>query len=302
MLALLTLGGCTHGKKQESVAEEPQPVNKVVGIGKIIPLGGVSELASPAPGIVTAVLVKTGDEVKKGDVLITLNNTSQSLAVNEVDKQIASQRKSIQSAQSLIDQQKITLNEKERVLQDTKELLQAGAATGERVRSLQSDYDAGVQQLRKLESDLQVQQARLGELSAQRASRAETLQLATLTAPMDGCILDIHPLPGESLSQYETYARMAPDAPLIVKAEIDELFANKLAVGQGCSINLIGETETRATGKILHISPALQKKSLFSDSGEDMEDRRVREIEVSIDGDQKNLLIDTKVECTVHIN
>jgi hypothetical protein len=54
-------------------------------------------------------------------------------------------------------------------------------------------------------------------------------------------------------------------------------------------------------GEILSISPDLKKKSLFSDSGQDLQDRRVREIEISI-GNDANLLIDTKVECTVHLN
>jgi len=56
-----------------------------------------------------------------------------------------------------------------------------------------------------------------------------------------------------------------------------------------------------AQGKILSISPDLKKKSLFSDSGQDLQDRRVREIEISIDKDT-NLLIDTKVECMIHLN
>jgi len=302
LLAFLVTTSCSNKKRETVPAEPQQPIKMVVGLGKIISQGGVSELASPTAGIVTSVRVKKGDHVKKGDILITLNNTSQLLAVNKVEKQIASQRESIQSAQFLIDKEKITVNDKKRVLDDTKELLQVGAATGENVRSLQVEYDASIQQLRKLESDLQIQRSRLGELWTEHASKAEILQLTTLTAPMDGLMLDITPLPGESLNQYQAYAQLAPESPLIVKAEIDELFATQLVVGQECTINLIGETQPLARGKILNISPGLLKKSLFADSGEDMEDRRVREIEVSIKGDQRNLLIDTKVECTIHLN
>jgi hypothetical protein len=95
---------------------------------------------------------------------------------------------------------------------------------------------------------------------------------------------------------------MAPDAPLLVVAEIDELFAEKLALGQPCSIAFMGDSVPVAQGKILRISPNLKKKSLFSDSGNDLEDRRVREIEVLLSDIKKPLLIGSKLECTVKLN
>ena len=83
-------------------------------------------------------------------------------------------------------------------------------------------------------------------------------------------------------------------------AEIDELFANELAVGQQCTI-LVADSVLSSEETILRISPDLKRKSLFSDSGNDLEDRRVRKIEVS-----RNVgvtpLIDTKVECVVILN
>jgi iron only hydrogenase large subunit-like protein len=95
--------------------------------------------------------------------------------------------------------------------------------------------------------------------------------------------------------------RLAPDTPLIVLAEIDEMFSNRLKLGQSCEIRVAGNPQPVAHGKLIVISPDLKSKSLFSDSGEDFQDRRVREIEVSIDNDS-GLLIDTKVECIVHLN
>ncbi|HNX65358.1 MAG TPA: HlyD family efflux transporter periplasmic adaptor subunit [Bacteroidales bacterium] len=298
LLLLLTITGC--GKKQATKpVSVPQPVTQIVGLGKIMPVGGVSELASPVSGIITGIPVKEGSKVKKGDILVQLDNKSQQLDVAEAENKMMSQQKAIESARLLLNQKSIALEDKLRKLTDAGELLKAGAATGDNVRMLQNDYDQGVQEVKKLQSDLALQESQLNELSVQKEIKINTLSQTTLRAPMDGTVLDILPRTGESVSQYQTYGRLAPDAPMIVQAEIDEMFSDKLEQGQSCSVRLLGESQPVASGKIISVSADLKKKSLFSDSGEDMQDRRVREIEISLDEVSKPLLINTKVECTV---
>ncbi|MFA6739721.1 MAG: HlyD family efflux transporter periplasmic adaptor subunit [Bacilli bacterium] len=274
----------------------------IVGIGKVIPKGGISDLAAPVSGIVRQINVQTGDVVKSGDVLLVLDNTDASFAVKEADSRIASQKGNVQSVNNMVKRERLALKENLRLLNDSQELFEAGAISGEKVRELQSNYDQGVLQLKKLESDLEGQQAQLQELAVQQASKKNNLSLTQLTAPINGTVLDIIPKLGEAVTVYQTYGRMAPDAPLLVVAEIDELFAEKLALGQPCSIAFMGDSVPVAQGKILRISPNLKKKSLFSDSGNDLEDRRVREIEVLLSDIKKPLLIGSKLECTVKLN
>ena len=88
---------------------------------------------------------------------------------------------------------------------------------------------------------------------------------------------------------------------MLFRSEIDEMFSTRIAIGQTAEITLSGSTAVVATGRISRISPDLKKKSLFADSGQDFQDRRVREIEILLD-DDTNMLIDTKVECIIDIN
>lgn len=290
--------GCSK-KKTEATPVRTSSVTQIVGIGKVVPDGGISELASPVSGIVREISVQSGSKVKKGAVLLLLDHTNQSLAINEIDSRLVSQKKSIESAKALVEQEQLASAEKERQLEDARTLLKDGATTGDNVQKLQNDYDQGIQKVKKLKSDLLVAEAQLRELSAEKATKTEDLRLTTLKAPMDGTILDILPKKGEAVSQYQTYVRMAPATPLIVEAEIDEMYAGSLAVGQHCVIKLTGDVNPVAEGTIVRISPDLKKKSLFSDNKDDLEDRRVRKIEVSIQHTKANLLIDTKVECKV---
>jgi multidrug resistance efflux pump len=290
------------GKKEVKQTETaPAPVTQIVGLGKIIPQGGISELASPGSGIVTEIKAVAGSKVKKGDLLVQLDQTDQRLAVQETDQKLASQQKSIESAQFLVDQKETALADKLRKLTDAQDLLKKGASTGENVRALQNDYDQALYELKKSKADLSVLQSQLSEISVQKAIKLKDLQQTSLVAPMDGVVLDIDPKVGEAVSQHQKYASLAPNAPLIVLAEIDEMFAGKLETGLACRISLAGEKESIASGKIINISADLKKKSLFSDSGEDLEDRRVREIEIAIDQNSQQLLINAKVACTIQI-
>lgn len=105
---------------------------------------------------------------------------------------------------------------------------------------------------------------------------------------------------GAALSQYATYAEFAPAGALIIRSEVDELFSQKLKVGQQVEIRYAGSQEVIATGEIKMLSPYLKKKSLFSEKANDQEDRRVREVRISIKGNS-GLIINSKVECVIKL-
>jgi multidrug resistance efflux pump len=231
-----------------------------------------------------------------------LDNTSQTLALREADSRITTQQKSVESQKWVIEQKKTDIADKQRKLADAKELLKSQATSGENVRNLQNDLDMAGQDMKKLESDLALQESQLREAYVQQAIRKNDLEQTALKSPVNGIVLDILPKLGEAVSQYQTYARIAPDTRLIVNAEFDEMFASKLEPGQKCMVRLSGDSVAVAQGRITRVSADLKKKSLFSDSGDDLEDRRVREAEISLDSTSKELLINTKVECTIQIN
>ena len=301
-LSILILSSC--GNKQDKTEPENTSISTsyIVGIGKVVPEGGVIALAAPSSGIVKDINVKPGENVSKGDLILSLYSKDEELAVKEADSRIRSQEMAVESAKIMIEQERIAHSDQKRQLNDAKELLVAGATTGENVRTLQNEFDQKVELLKKLENDYKFQQSQLDELRIQRTSRVNDLDKTQFRAIMDGTILDIMPHEGEAVSMHQQYVRFSPAKPLVVIVEIDELFADRLEMGQPCQINLHGDSEVAATGEITRISPDLKKKSLFSDSGTDLEDRRIREIEVSLDEINKTLFIESKVECRVQIN
>ncbi len=299
LLPAMLLIACSH-PKENKVNVKQADVDIAVGIGKIGPRGDISNLSSAVSGIVTKVYVKTGDRVKAGDILLSIDQTDASLALNEIGSRIATQQVAIQAAKLSRDQALAQLKEKARKLADAKELLAVGAVTGESVHNLQNEFDTEKLNADRQKNDILRQESQLKELIAQQKAKAVDYQRTALRSPMDGVVLDMMPREGEALNGYAMYARLAPNTPLVVKAEMDEMYADRLATGQACDIRKAGETKIVATGTISTISPDLKNKSLFSDNGQDPQDRRVRVIEVQLSSDTK-LLIDTKVECVVHL-
>ena len=299
---ILILIGCSNKKEHSSQPTNEFTVENVVGIGKILPQGGIIDLAAPSSGIVKEVYFKAGDSVSAGNIILMLENSDEELSIKEVDSQLSSQKLAIKSSLLLLEQEKLAHKERQRLLNDAEQLLKVGATTGENVRTLQNEFNLGVEKLKKIENDYKIQQSQLSEMNIQRSSRINDLDKMIFRTPIDGILLDLTPKTGESVSIYQQYGRLSPNKPLIVKAEIDELFADRLKVGQICKINFPGDSAVAATGELVFISPDLKKKSLFSDSGTDLEDRRIREIEVSLNEIYKTLFIESKVECIIQLN
>jgi len=299
---ILLLYGCANKQTNDTQINAEITPSIIVGIGKVVPQGGVIELAAPKSGIVREIYVKDGDSIKSDDLILTLYSSDEELSVQEADLRLKTQELSAKSAKIALEQGQLELEEQQRLLNDARELLKVGATTGENVRTLQSKFNSGAEQQKRLENDYLMQQALLNELKVQRSSFASELSKTEFRAPMDAVLLDINPHVGEAVSLHQQYGRISPIKPLVVMVEVDELYADKVMMGQHCTIYFHGDPEVAATGEIVRISPDLKKKSLFSDSGTDLEDRRIREIEVRLNDINKTLFIESKVECKIELN
>src|SRR5690606_22810790 len=128
------------------------------------------------------------------------------------------------------------------------------------------------------------------------SSRADKI----ITAPNDGILLSLNAEVGKAVEAYAPIGQFAANEQLIIHGEVDELFADKIKIGQAVSIHLIGSNEKITSGKIISLSPILQDKSLFYDEPGERSDRRVRRFKASFDKDT-SLLINKKVACIIEL-
>jgi multidrug resistance efflux pump len=205
-----------------------------------------------------------------------------------------------QNEKLALKEKDVDINNKLQNLTIAKNLFNKGAETKQVVDDLEKDL--ALLQVSKSKSELTIHQAidKANELTALIKLRQLDIDQKVLYAPFDGLLLQIEAKVGSALTLYQTYATIAPAGNKIVKAEVDELYSAKLKEGQQVDIQYVGTNQPIATGRLVFLSPYLQKKSLFSEKTDDQEDRRVRQISISLNGNPA-IILNAKVECVIHL-
>src|SRR5690606_36006284 len=86
----------------------------------------------------------------------------------------------------------------------------------------------------------------------------------------------------------------------IVEAEVHEMFAHEIRIGQQVVLAAVGRADTVAQGVISYVSPILSDKSILYETANGGADRRVRRVKITLHEDD-NLAINAKVDCKIQI-
>jgi HlyD family secretion protein len=238
--------------------------------------------------------------VQKGEAIFQLDEVLEQSRYEQLSSQLPAQRSEIEIASEAARQVEVTVQYNKQQLETAKNLLSKGAETRQNVEDLEQTLKKSEIELANKKTEIKQARQRLVEIEKQNQVSKKEKGQKLLLAPEDGFILDLFPTVGTAIKQYDSYADFAGKGPIIVRAEVDELFANKIKVGQKTTIRLVGGTDTLTTGTVQFVSPYLKKKSLFQEQASDLEDRRVREIRVSVEQNDR-LLLNTKVECIISL-
>lgn len=297
-LPLLTLMAC--GGKPEPPLTPPAPTTApalVVGVANIEPLARMLDLTAEATGVVDRVLVEGNDTVKQGDTLVVLRNASERAKADQKVAALNTQRNAVEAAQQDIVSAQADLDLATSELKRTEALLTSGAATAQDRDQKRADGDKKAAQVRTLQAREREAMAKVRELEADlRSSRAD-LGRTVVLAPADGLVLSINVRVGSAATSNSTLGTFAPKGPLMAVTEVDELFADRVKLGDKAYIRPQGRTDTLSTGTVVFAAPSLSAKSLFSGQATDLEDRRVREVRVQLD--RADVLIGSRVDCVI---
>lgn len=304
LFALVILASCSKEENEKTTnnattqqATEIQP-SLVVAIGRVEPENEIINLSATAGGIVKTVFKNDGDNVSQGEALVQLDDDTEQSKINEIKMQLQSQRSQIESEQLQLKEAQLNFDNKNLLLSKTKRLIDSGAEAQQVYDDLSTETKVLDVNVQKAKAAVEISKNKLGELNAQLKSAEIEAQKKLFKSPYAGVLLDMQLAKGEAVTQYSTFAEFAPGGNLIVRAEVDELFSDKVKAGQKVDVVYTGSDKVIATGEIKMVSPYLKKKSLFSESTSDQEDRRVREVRIML-GNPGTLIINAKVECKI---
>lgn len=288
------------------------------GIGLIEPAGEAISIGSQVPGIVTSVKVKPGDQVKKGDPLLVVddrasqanllvaksNLAAQRAKLLESLGQIAPAQARVESAQAMVDQSKASsFNAKQELtraekLGDNKSMsmqeldlsrlnvLLADSRVMESEANLR-DAQGKLDLLAGKDSapSILVQQAAVDQAAAQVAKEEVELQLRTILAPIDATVLQVKIRAGEfaPAAILDTPLMvLGVTNPLHIRVDIDESEIPRFQPQAKAYASVRGRPEVKVALEYVRIEPYVIPKKTLNGGVSERVDTRVLQIIYSV--------------------
>ena len=212
--------------------------NKIVATGRVVPEDEV-EIKPQIAGIIDKILVKEGDKVKAGDLLVKIK--------------VVPNEQTLNSAEGRVKSSKIILSNSEIEFKRNKSLFLKEIISEQEYNNIELQYNQSLQNLKNAESDLQI--IKLG--SSDGSSVTNTNVRATIT----GTILEIPVKKGDQVIQANTFnqgttiATIADLNIMIFEGKVDEGEVSKLKQEMDMIINLAAIEEKNYPAKLKFIAP-----------------------------------------------
>jgi multidrug resistance efflux pump len=292
--------------------------------------GGFIPLSPTHAGEVTHVNVYEGQVVKKGDVLLRVDDELQVLqvglaeaAVRVADSQFAQAqvlperyRAGIEALQAAVTaaRHKVTaaeyrLNRQRRlatIAQSNDEEIQAATEDLNAAKSLVAAEEAKLRETQANKPDAKVREAEEGvAVARQRLEQAKlALRKCGLDAPADGIVLRLTAGKGTVLGPQTRQAPVlfAPAGPRVVRAEVEQEFAHRVQAGMTAVVQDEASGQTTWQGRVKRLGAAfLPKRSTGGPEsfGLGGSDARVLECVIELDAGQSLPVIGQKVRVNI---
>lgn len=230
-----------------AVVEKADIAQKVIAAGVLQPRTKV-DVGAQVTGQVRAVHVQLGDQVRKGQLLVSLDPE---IAHNDVQQAEAA----LNQQEAALESRRVDLAQARREAERQRRLL-AGEATA-RAEAEKAETDAT-----KLEADVRAQSALVGKLRADLSSMKLKLGYTQIVAPTDGDVVSIAVQEGQTVNaqqQTPTLLTLARLDTMTVRAQVAEADVSQVHVGQAASFVTLGDLEQRHRGTVRLVQPLPEK-------------------------------------------
>ena len=292
LLALVMLAGLgsrlwqqRQQKQVEARKAVPLLPRQVSALGRIEPLGGISQVSVPSSlsnDRVREILVKEGQEVRKGQplaVLESIDTLESSVRQSEAEIRVAESKLAAQD--SVIARYKADLGQASAEARRAEQLFAAGATSANRVEKLQADESSAKAQLAEaiatkatLVEELRSSRASLDKDKTERAK-------ATVLAPFSGTVFKVHARPGDKVGE-DGLLEMGDSSRMGVIAEVYQSDRPMIALGQKASLSADGFKGRKVEGQVVEIAREVSRQTVFSGQAGENLDRRVLEVKIGL--------------------
>ena len=285
-------GGSRANVRQDETAANTQPVaievTTAAAIKRDLPrffeatgsLAGdqQTDVAPQTSGKVVAVGVDIGSYVRRGQMLVRLDDAELKLRVDQAAAQVAQAKAAVRQAEERIGLRsgqafdpnrvaevqgaKVNLELAEKNLRRAEKLIESGDVSRSfyddaraRRDQLKEQYDVAVAQARQNYAGVDVARTNVANAQAQLALARKNLQYAIISAPIDGYVSERVADLGEYVSPQQKVVTLVRTNPLRIRIDIPEQAIPEVKVGQSVSITTSAWPDKNFAGRVARIAP-----------------------------------------------
>ena len=204
------------------------------------------DVGAQVSGQIKKLYVKLGDQVKKGDMIASIDSSTQQNSIDNKEAQLAIYKAQLESA-------KVALNIAKTQFDRENALFAKNATSKQEFESAKNTYSANSAKIKELEA--QIKQTNI-ELSTAKINLGYT----KITAPRDGTVVSVQVEEGQTVNANQTTPTIVNIADLShvkMKMQIAEGDITKIKVGTPVEYSILSEPTKKFQTTISSIDPGL---------------------------------------------
>ena len=204
------------------------------------------DVGAQVSGQIKKLYVKLGDQVKKGDMIASIDNSTQQNSIDNKEAQLAIYKAQLESA-------KVALNIAKTQFDRENALFSKNATSKQEFESAKNTFSSNSAKIKELEA--QIKQTNI-ELSTAKINLGYT----KITAPRDGTVVSVQVEEGQTVNANQTTPTIVNIADLShvkMKMQIAEGDITKIKVGTPVEYSILSEPTKKFQTTISSIDPGL---------------------------------------------
>jgi len=278
IMAGVLLAGCLlfYWLRPASVAAltvtEQEYIPSLLLSGEVIAEGSTL-LSSLSTGKVVACPVTKGESVKKGQLLVQIDDTQARIERERAASAVRTAAAQLEKAQTVTFEQAratsiqadLALEAAQRDYEQTKALAEAGAVSQTQLEQSQRNLKLNQELARSARAALEsvsgsgsaiaILQAELQQRQLDLQEKERLLAEYQILAPADGELLDLYVKPGELLTSGSRAALLAAGQELRVKVQPDQRYADLAAVGNKAQVWVTNDAGVKWDASVVYTEP-----------------------------------------------
>ena len=289
-------GSKANVRKEETAANQPVAIDvtTAAAVKRELPrffeasgsLAGdqQTDVAPQTSGKVVAVGVDIGSPVRRGQMLVQLDDSELKLRVDQAVAQLGQAKAAVRQAEEKIGLRsgqafdpnrvaevaaaKVALDLAQKNLVRAEKLIESGDVSRSfydeqrsRRDQLKEQYDVAVAQARQNYAGVDVSRTNVANAEAQLALARKNLSYAVIPAPIDGFVTERTADVGEYVSPQQKVVTIVRINPLRIRIDIPEQAIPEVKVGQSVSITTSAWPDRNFSGRVARIAPNVSATS-----------------------------------------